>query len=348
MASISEVLGDPLMRHGKCLGVGENGQGKSGSYASLICAGYQLRLADTDKGAKILWTLLTDDHYPYASYIRKHNIDIEKAVDVVQIDLDVDFKEVKIPQPGNASDKIETLLAPVNTDAWESLSRILVHWKDGKTDYGRIHSWDNNVVLGLDSTSTVAKGAYYFSQYLNGRLGARESGNTYQRDVGEAQSQLTRLLEMLFNRKIHCNVVCMGHITMIDTESGYIQAPEQIVRDESQRRRPSPKGYPSMIGRALSPKVGMYFNDLYEYKNYKINTARGGAVPTKSSVYLESSYPIETGLAQIMAAHTGRKLPDDFLECLAPKGATPNISTTSPSPAPAKPGGVTRPAPFRP
>jgi hypothetical protein len=39
-------------------------------------------------------------------------------------------------------------------------------------------------------------------------------------------------------------------------------------------------------------------------------------VLAKNSVYLDKSYPITTGLAEIFAAHRGETLPPDFLSAL--------------------------------
>ena len=75
---MSSIL-DQIIAPVKIMLIGENGSGKTGSLASLVCAGYKLRIIDTDKGVKILKSLLLDPHYPYAKIIKEKNIDLSQA-----------------------------------------------------------------------------------------------------------------------------------------------------------------------------------------------------------------------------------------------------------------------------
>ena len=83
---------DPTNDPAKIYLVGETGSGKTGAKASLVCAGYKLRMIDTDKGFKTLRSLLTDPHYPYADYMRRHNIDPSKNVSVIPVDTPMELR----------------------------------------------------------------------------------------------------------------------------------------------------------------------------------------------------------------------------------------------------------------
>src|SRR5882672_2422007 len=71
----------------KLLGLGENGDGKTGSIASLVCCGYRIRSIDTDNGFKPLASLLTDSHYPYASWIKKQGISLREVINYQPISM---------------------------------------------------------------------------------------------------------------------------------------------------------------------------------------------------------------------------------------------------------------------
>ena len=170
--------------------------------------------------------------------------------------------------------------------------------------------------------------SFYFIQSLNGRLGAREDGHDYQRDIGGAQAQLRRLLEWLSNDAVKCNVIINSHITTIDSSRGINMSPEQ-------RQRLDPEalldihGYPESIGRALSKKMGKYINDEYTVRRrgtgqstrHVISTVPvdidGASISVKHSAWLEPEYDVRDGLARIFAAIKGQPDPKELVAELA-------------------------------
>src|SRR5574337_427180 len=315
MANFLDACSDPA----KIILMGKSGAGKTGSLASLIAAGYKVRMIDTDKGVRSLRSLVTDPRYPYKAMIDKLGIDLREAVNYIPIDLPMSLRVVN-HKIGDKS-TTETLLGPKDGKAFNKVIGLLENWKDGEKTYGHSSTWESDTVLVLDSFSTLAKYAYYYSQALNGRLGARDEGRDYQRDIGNAQNQLTRLLEMLYDSTLRCNVIVITHITWVDEAKGVAQQPKA---DEKGNITSSPDGFPSAIGRALSPQMGKYFNDAYVMKA----TGSGSAVkrvictvPTegvlaKNSVYLEREYDISAGLAQIFAELRNEPLPQGFVQSL--------------------------------
>ncbi len=306
----------------KMMLIGRSGAGKTGAQASLVAAGYKLRIIDTDKGIKSLRSLLTDPRYPYAKIIADKKIDLREAVSYIPFDIPMSLRTVTRQVGGKSYS--ETLLAPKDARAWMKVLDQLNNWRDGEINYGPADSWGNDVVLSLDSFSTLAYHVYYFSQSLNNRLGARDEGRDYQRDVGAAQAQLRRLLEMLSNSSIKCNVIIISHVTWVDESQGVAARPREATADGNAVVFSQPDGYPSAIGRALSPQMGKYFNDVYVMRSSgsganvrrSISTVPFEGVVAKNSVYLKREYDISTGLAEIFAALRGQPEPTDLIAAI--------------------------------
>jgi hypothetical protein len=327
MPAITEDINAPA----KVMLIGKSGAGKTGSLASLVAAGYNLRIIDTDKGVRPLRSLLTDEHYPYAKIIKSRGIDLARAVRFIPIDTAMKMRTItrKLPGDGNRT-TTETLLAPSDSKAWTNVLDIMDKWKDGDLDLGSVRTWGLQDVLVLDSFSTLARCAYYFSQALNGRLGARDSGYDYQRDVGEAQGQLTRLLELLYDSHITCNVVVISHITWVDESQGVASRPREATKDNNISLS-MPDGYPSAIGRALSPQMGKYFNDVFIVRSSgtgqsvtrTISTVPQDGVVAKNSVYMNRDYPVSYGMAKIFSLIRGTDSPQDLIEACTVRKAVP-------------------------
>jgi hypothetical protein len=335
MSGILDAVNAPA----KLLLIGKSGSGKTGSLAALVAAGYNLRIIDTDKGVRPLRSLLTDPHYPYAKIIAHRNIDLNRAVRYIPIDTSMRLKTVFRKTPGGSTNTSERLLAPEHGRAWDQVIDLLDNWKDGDLKLGSIRDWTPNDVLVLDSFSTLAMCAYYFNQSLNARLGAREEGFDYQRDVGGAQSQLRRTLELLYDSSVGCNVIVISHITWVDESKGVAERPRTVSEDGKSIPLSNPDGYPSAIGRALSPQIGKYFNDMFvvrssgsgEHVRRTISTVPQEGVLAKNSVYLNRDYPVTYGLASIFAAIRGQPQPQELINACENK-VTP-LPQKPPTPA---------------
>ena len=339
MPSITDTNSAPA----KILLIGKSGAGKTGSLASLVAAGYNLRILDTDKGIRPLRSLILDPRYPYHKIIQEKNINLTYAVRYVEISTEMRMRSMQ-KKIGENKFTTETILAPKDANAWPRAMNLLDKWKEDDIDLGPVSSWDVNDVLVLDSFSTLARCAYYFAQSLNSRLGARDIGYDYQRDVGEAQAQLTRLLELLYDSNIKCNVIVISHITWVDESQGVASRPKSSDGENKGMVFSNPDGYPSAIGRALSPQMGKYFNDVYIVQSAgsgssvtrTISTVPQEGVIAKHSTFLEREYPIQNGLAKIFSALHERPF-DPNLENIStrqrialPSGENPNQSTLQP------------------
>ena len=103
---------------------------------------------------------------------------------------------------------------------------------------------------------------------------------------------------------------------------------------QNQRARsgvtPNPNGYPSAIGRALSPIMGKYFNDVFYVEQTgsgsnirrEIVTVPQEGVICKNSGFLNTRYNISIGLAEIFATLRNQKLPPELIKALGKQTAT--------------------------
>jgi len=179
----------------KMLLLGDSGTGKTGSLASLVKDGYNLRILDYDSGLDILPHLLTE-------------------------------KEIKTVQYKTFTDRLTSAAGRVMVKgaakAWPESVRLLDGWKEGlkdspdHIDLGSIYTWTSQDVLVIDSLSMLSDAALRYVLVLNGRNGQ----HPYQSDWGEAMSLVQSFLEMLYSDSVKCNVVVIAHLSPVENEKG--------------------------------------------------------------------------------------------------------------------------------
>ncbi len=341
----------------KCIFLGRQGSGKTTSFASLVCLGQKLRIHDPDKGTKSLQNILLDrEHFPYADYLLRNKIDLGES-SFLPIDQEMNLSTVdrihKDPNGRTLKTTKERILRPKNAEAWLYLGDSLYQWLDEGKDLGNIYSWGPDITYIMDTASTAARFAYYYHQALNDRLGTIEDGYDYQRDVGGAQVHLRRLIEVLFSDAVKCNVIIVCHITWIDESKGFNQSPGEMAR---RNQHSDPDGLPEFVGQALSPRAGKYFNNVFALRSDSSGDSRRiwtrpiDRIPCKRAGWLEDSYDISTGWAEIYSQLDGIPLPKNFKEELGKKkdgGETVKTVTSAPPPPTPKPAnGIQRPRPL--
>lgn len=184
-------------------------------------------------------------------------------------------------------------LVPRSTTVWNRAVGLLNNWKTESADFGPITTWGPKDVLVIDSLTHLANGALNFILSMNARLGQQ----AHQSDWWGGQQLLESMLQMLYDKGVGCNVIINCHIVYIERDN----QPE--------------KGYPASLGKALSPKIGSYFNNVIMAKTtgsgastkHKLLTQGTALVELKNTapLRLRPDYPIETGLAEIFAALRG-------------------------------------------
>lgn len=233
-------------------------------------------------------------------------LDLDNGMDVLANLL----RQTNGPYPAAALDRVEyqTItdpmrnangkLIPAKATAWTRAISLLSHWKtEGGPDLGPVSSWGSQDVLVIDSLTMICTAALNFILSMNARLGQQP----HQSDWYAGQQLIEGLLQMLYDEGVKCNVIVNCHITFIGEDG-----------------QPA-KGYPATLGRALSPKVGTYFNTILMARetgsgataSRKILTNTTGVIELKNTAPLRvaKEYPIETGLADYFKAVRGDTAP---------------------------------------
>lgn len=175
--------------------------------------------------------------------------------------------------------------------AYSKAMKLLTNWKTDDEDLGPASTWGDDTILVLDSLTLMSKSAFRYVDFVNN---FKDPRMTY----GAAMSLIENTLGMLYSDDIKCHVIITSHISYIETEAG------------------TNKGYPSSIGKALSPNIPRYFNTVLQAKvigagasaKRKIRTMPDGSIDLKTST-APSKLPVEldlaTGLADFFKAVKG-------------------------------------------
>lgn len=270
----------------KLMLLGDSGTGKTGALVSLVEAGYNLYIADFDRGLDIVRNVLLSK--PNAKEL---------------------LARVNYEQFNDEYKNINGRLVPVKASAWPNLSKVLSDWPG----VGNVEKLGPKDVLCIDSLTFAGRAAVNYICSLNGRLGQKP----YQSDYGDAQVLVANLMDMLHSSAIKCNVVVITHIREMGkyySKEGVNNKGEPItLQFEEEGTR---KGYPETgTGKALSPALGRFFNSVLLVESTGAGTATKrfiytqpqGNIGVKATAVgtLPLRYPIETGLAQYFAAVRG-------------------------------------------
>jgi hypothetical protein len=271
----------------KTLLIGDTGAGKTGAIASLCCD-YRVFMLDLDNGVDILKGYLTDPKSPYLARNPNAaaNLYYKTFTDPVKF--------------------INGQAYYSKAEAWAKAMECLMGWNDkdasgADVKFGPAHSWGPDTVLVIDSLSGLSQYALNYHQQMNGGLMKEPSPNEGRRHVGAVQNMLRRLLDMIKDSNLKCNVVLTAHVTFVN-DIGDMPA------QKDDGRREAGQGYPSAIGRALSPHIPRYFNTTLIAKTVGTNAhklftqsqfAGGQIINAKTSAPLgvKAEYPLSTGLA---------------------------------------------------
>jgi hypothetical protein len=264
--------------------LGDSGSGKTGALAALAHAGYNLRILDVDNGLDVLKNLLLDPSSGYDPTAHQR-VEFETITDQMR--------------------NVGNRLVPAKASVWPRSIELINNWgpettvkwpgrsasADLTAKLGPIGTWGSSDVLVIDTLSFISDAALKFMLAMNGRLGQKP----HQSDWGDAQMLVEGLLQTLYDESVRCNVVINCHIKYIETDSGI------------------EKGFPESAGRALSPKIGRYFNSVVLMKTigkeHKLLTQSTGMVELKTSapMRVRPEYGIKHGLAELFADLKGSK-----------------------------------------
>lgn len=183
MPSLDTLTASPIV---KLLLIGDSGSGKTGSIASLVKAGYVVRLLDMDSG----WESL-------ASAVRRNNPSLLSSVDVESL-----------------RDKYKSSpVGPILDGAPKAFIKaigLLDKWTDGT----KPAEWGPSHILVVDSLTFFSDAAYAWADAMN--PSAKDKRQIY----GAAQEAVEHVLALLTGANFNTNVIITAHVKYMDLPDG--------------------------------------------------------------------------------------------------------------------------------
>ena len=183
--------------HTKLLIEGDSKAGKTGALASLVKAGYKLRILDFDNGLDVL-----------SQYVMR---DCPENID------NVEFRTLRDDRKASAAGHV------VQPKAFAEALKMLDKWKykndDGtETDLGDPAAWGEDCILVLDSLTFLSDAAFDWAESLIPR---GKSGDYDQRAVyGNAQGAIGNVLALLTSASFATHVIVISHVKYVDNPDG--------------------------------------------------------------------------------------------------------------------------------
>lgn len=247
----------------KLLIEGDSGSGKTGALASLVAAGYKLRILDMDNGLDVLKTMIL------------HN--------TPELISNVEFRTLRDKYKSSPDGPVIAGTPKAFVDAVKLLDRWKYTHEGSETDLGSPAEWGPDCILVIDSLTFLSDAAFAFREPLavRGKDGKFDARAVYK----DAQDAIESVLAFITGEAFRTNVIVTSHIRYIENQDG------------------TRKGYPTSVGSALGPIIPRYFNSvaLCQTTGAKrtIQTVATAMIDLKNPrpFAMAKSYPIETGLA---------------------------------------------------
>lgn len=173
----------------KILLLGDSGSGKTGALASLVEAGYKLRVLDFDNGLDSL-----------VQAVKKRCP--EKLSSVVYRTLQ---DKVKSSPVGPILDGSPT--------AFIEATKLLDNWKTPDEDLGPPARWGGDCILVLDSLTFFSDAAMHFAEVYKMSKDRRQI-------FGAAQDAIEYILGMFKSETFNTNVIITAHVRYIERDTG--------------------------------------------------------------------------------------------------------------------------------
>lgn len=171
----------------KMLYLGSSGTGKTGSLASLVAAGYQLRVLDFDNGVR-----------PLLNYAGRIDPKLLDQIDVIQLRDKLKADPIK----GAAVSG----MAKAHTDAIKYMTR----WDDGTVPA----EWGENTILVVDSMTKWGTAAFRWAQGMDPTC--KDPRQWF--NVGQ-QSMLT-CLDLLTSAEFRAHLIVITHVDLVEMPDG--------------------------------------------------------------------------------------------------------------------------------
>ena len=248
----------------KLLALGDAKSGKTGSLASLVAAGYHLRILDLDN--------LLD-------FLRGQILAL--CPDLID---NVEFRTLR--------DKTRATPGGVIHDgkpqAWINSIKMLDNWRYDDVDLGVPGTWGPDCILVIDSLSRLCDAAYAFHETITpkGKSGDYDGRAVY----GNAQDDVEKLLDGITSPSFATNVVVICHGVYMDLPDGTKKIFPQGV---GQKLSPKiPQYFPNYV--RYTNRAGKRTIELESSPMIDLAVTRPSVLP--------KTLPVETGLADIFQA----------------------------------------------
>jgi len=174
----------------KLLFIGNSGAGKTGALASLVKAGYKLRIIDLDSGLDALIN---------------HVKDIDPKL-LANIEYVTFRDQLKMSAAGP-----KVVGAP---KAYSNTLAALEKWPDDDSDPAE---WGENTILVVDSLTNVGRGAFLWAKGMNPM--SKDPRQWYK----TAQDLVEDLIANLTGDNFKTNVIVISHVDVGETSTGSIK-----------------------------------------------------------------------------------------------------------------------------
>jgi hypothetical protein len=245
----------------KILLEGDSKSGKTGSLASLVLAGYKLRILDYDNGLDVL----------------KQFVERERPALLANVEFRTLRDRRKATPAGSVIDGVPK--------AFVDGLKLLDRWKYGDVDLGPPGSWGPEAILIVDSLTFMSDAAYDFREPLvpRGRDGKYDNRAVYK----DAQDAIENVLGLLTSESFATNVIVISHIKYIEnpdgTKKGYPNSVGSALSPLIPRYWNNIFRYKNSGGKRVIETVSSAMFDLANAKPFT----------------MPKEVPIETGLADI-------------------------------------------------
>ncbi len=247
----------------KLLLTGDSGSGKSGALASLVCAGYKLRILDMDNGLD-----------PLKTYVER---------DCPQNLGNVEFRTLR--------DSYKTTAAGPIVDrprAFVEAMKMLDNWKyindDGTgTDLSKPSLWGPDCICVLDSLSFFSDAAFDWAQSMN--PGAKDPRQWFY----SAQQAVESALALLTSASFATNVIVTAHVRYSTGDDGITKG--------------YPNAVGSALGPTIPRYFNHWAQCLNKAGKRTIQTAATAMFDLKNTkpFTMDKSYDLSDGLAKFFA-----------------------------------------------
>lgn len=262
----------------KILVTGDSKSGKSGALASLVMAGYKLRILDFDNGLDIL-----------KQYVLR---DCPEKID------NIEYRTLRDERTSGA----EGPKISGKPKAFITSYKMLDNWKYDDVDYGVPSEWGPECILVIDSLTFMSDAAFDFHEAASPDT---KSGKHDIRAVyGSAQGAIEHVLAFITGPNFKTNVIVISHVKYVDNPDG--------------TKKGYPVSIGSAISPTIPRYWNNYIRFSRSGGKRKIETESSAMfdLATAAPFHMESKFDIETGMADVFRILRGPG-PDEIVKPVA-------------------------------